>query len=510
MVAFLDKPEGSEDFHEIVDFFNSSHIRFIQIFLTKQQRLLQPDKKDYTAPALTPKLFSNMKRVSKGYTGVDIPLFPTMLVQGPVEQGEGSTIPVESHHTPTSAPSSSHPLISQTYRRRIRQEDVVPQPSSPTHIHVADETTSTRVDVKTGGATTTVSSLDVGQGSGTIAKSPSMPHDSPLPRVNTLGSDKGSMSLQELMVLYTNLSKKVETLEDDLKRTKETYSTALTKVIKKVKRLEETLKSSKTRKKFKVVLSDDDEDLKDPSKQGRKIAQIEEDPDITLVHGDAELQGRSQDISTGGIPVSFACAGVSTTGTEETLDDLTMADALVQIRKSAKKAKDKGKAIMEESDSPVTKTKRQLKKFLKLQGEEYNLLYLWDLILEEGINVEALQTKYLIIDWEVYTKDSRKYWKIIRVGGHTEVELKRLFELDPNDELWKTQENIHQSNMTSWRLYDTCGVYHVSTTEGIDIYMLVEKEYPLSKGVLILMLVAKLMVDQHSEMASELLRRIYI
>ncbi|GJY51049.1 hypothetical protein Tco_0441896 [Tanacetum coccineum] len=36
------------------------------------------------------------------------------------------------------------------------------------------------------------------------------------------------------------------------------------------------------------------------------------------------------------------------------------------------------------------------------------------------MNVEALQTKYPIIDWEVYTKDSRMYWKIIRVGNHTE------------------------------------------------------------------------------------------
>ncbi|GJV79677.1 hypothetical protein Tco_1515547 [Tanacetum coccineum] len=32
-----------------------------------------------------------------------------MLVQGQILQGEGSTIPVESHHTPISAPSTSQP-----------------------------------------------------------------------------------------------------------------------------------------------------------------------------------------------------------------------------------------------------------------------------------------------------------------------------------------------------------------------------------------------------------------
>ncbi|GKC77845.1 hypothetical protein Tco_1128619, partial [Tanacetum coccineum] len=43
------------------------------------------------------------------------------------------------------------------------------------------------------------------------------------------------------------------------------------------------------------------------------------------------------------------------------------------------------------------------------------------IVPEQGMNVEALQTKYGIIDWEIYTEGTRKYWKIIRVGNHTEV-----------------------------------------------------------------------------------------
>ncbi|GKB56658.1 putative ribonuclease H-like domain-containing protein, partial [Tanacetum coccineum] len=84
-------------------------------------------------------------------------------------------------------------------------------------------------------------------------------------------------------------------------------------------------------------------------------------------------------------------------------------------------------------------------------------------------------------DSEIYSEDSRMYWKIIRVGNHTEirVELKRLFEPDVDDELWKSQKHIHD---ITWRLYDTCGVHHVSTKDGVDIYMLVEREYPLSRG----------------------------
>ncbi|GKE61435.1 hypothetical protein Tco_1511802, partial [Tanacetum coccineum] len=40
--------------------------------------------------------------------------------------------------------------------------------------------------------------------------------------------------------------------------------------------------------------------------------------------------------------------------------------------------------------------------------------------------------------------------------------------------------------------------------KGQDIFMLVEKDYPLIEGLATLMLVNKLRVDQHSEMADEL------
>ncbi|GJR58142.1 hypothetical protein Tco_1500304 [Tanacetum coccineum] len=123
------------------------------------------------------------------------------------------------------------------------------------------------------------------------------------------------------------------------------------------------------------------------------------------------------------------------------------------------------------------------------------------IVLEQEMNVEALQTKYLIINWEIYTEGTRNLVK--EKFNSTEptddkereiwVELKRLFEPDTDDELWKLQKKIHD---LTWRLYDSCGVHHVYTEEGINIYMLVEKEYPLSRGTLTLMLVAKLLVDQ--------------
>ncbi|GKG60936.1 hypothetical protein Tco_0616752, partial [Tanacetum coccineum] len=70
-----------------------------------------------------------------------------MLVQAPILQGKGSTVLVESHHTPSGAPTTSQLQL------------------SPTYTNVADEVAFISVDVVHGGAATTVSSIDAGQGS---------------------------------------------------------------------------------------------------------------------------------------------------------------------------------------------------------------------------------------------------------------------------------------------------------------------------------------------------------
>ncbi|GKB92377.1 hypothetical protein Tco_0964649, partial [Tanacetum coccineum] len=211
---------------------------------------------------------------------------------------------------------------------------------SPTQTHVADKAASTGVDDRHGGDTTTVSGLGAGQGNDNIHKTPTRPHDSPLRRVHILGSDEGRMQPNELMELVTKLSNRVVVLKNDLKQTKKTYGDAFTKLIKKVKTLEKTIMSSKARRRAQFVVSDDEEE--DSFNQGRKIAEIDEDPDIFLVYTTEPY------ISTANIPVSIVGAEVS-----------TAAKILVYIRRSEAKRKDKGKAIVEESEPKQTKTKIQ-------------------------------------------------------------------------------------------------------------------------------------------------------
>ncbi|GKE68448.1 hypothetical protein Tco_1526520 [Tanacetum coccineum] len=169
-----------------------------------------------------------------------------------------------------------------------------------------------------------------------------MPHDSPLQRVQSLRRDDDSMTLSKLTVLCTNLSNKVTSLEAELAQTKQTYGTALTKLIKKVKMLEQTVKSTQARRRFRIVVSNDEEGLEDPSKQGRKITEIDQDPSISLVQDEVTLWIQ-EDIEI-----------------QEKISDDTEVVVKKEKKKSAQKRKDKGKAIIEEDESIQKKTKKHL------------------------------------------------------------------------------------------------------------------------------------------------------
>ncbi|GJZ02501.1 ribonuclease H-like domain-containing protein [Tanacetum coccineum] len=194
-----------------------------------------------------------------------------------------------------------------------------------------------------------------------------MSHELPLRSVHSLRHDEGSLSLTELMVLCTSLSKKVEGLESKLKTTKQTYSTPLTKLRKRVKKLEQTIKTSKARRRTKIVVLEEDDALEDSSKQGRKISIIDKDPTISLVYPEHEMEhgvSTAEETSCGSgekgkAEVSTAKVQISTASATPELS--TAAENLVYVRRSADKRKDKGKEIMTELE-PEKKTKLQQRK----------------------------------------------------------------------------------------------------------------------------------------------------
>ncbi|GKD72158.1 hypothetical protein Tco_1330440, partial [Tanacetum coccineum] len=136
----------------------------------------------------------------------------------------------------------------------------------------------------------------------------------------------------------TTLSKKVATLESDLKQTKLTYGAAYTKLIMKVKKLEHKVKSSKARR------------------RGRHEHDFEES-DFEFI-APKEDYTCEPDISTANVPVSTAGEEVSTVSPKVK----TAAESLVYIRRSAAKRKDKGKAIMKEAEPVQNKVATRARK----------------------------------------------------------------------------------------------------------------------------------------------------
>ncbi|GKC05833.1 hypothetical protein Tco_0997443 [Tanacetum coccineum] len=136
----------------------------------------------------------------------------------------------------------------------------------------------------------------------------------------------------------------------------------------------------------------------------------------------------------------------------------------------------------------------------ELSKEELQKLLV--IFLVEELVIQPLQVKYPIIDWEVYSEDTIrddlvKLWDLVK---------ERFSTTEPTDD---KEKELYMHDPLVWRLYDTCGVHHVSSVRGHDIFMLVEKEYPLTRGTLGLMMVARLLVEADSEMSRELLRKIF-
>ncbi|GJZ48459.1 hypothetical protein Tco_0602291 [Tanacetum coccineum] len=235
MVAFLQNPTGSEEFHQIVDFLADSHIRYaltanptIYVSLIEQfwqtvtvdtindgeqhltvivdgqiiaiteasvRRHLQLVDADGISSLPNTEIFDRLTLM--GYVsnndkltfqkGVHIPLFDTMLIHDQPSQGEGPTLTVESQHTPIASPPTSQPTTSQPMSSQEQPSQV------PITEPITDSFTTSHP---------------------TQTPSP-MPHDSPLSGGHTPGSDEGSKKLNELTELCTKLSDKVTSLEDD-------------------------------------------------------------------------------------------------------------------------------------------------------------------------------------------------------------------------------------------------------------------------------------------------------
>ncbi|GJX44519.1 hypothetical protein Tco_0261195 [Tanacetum coccineum] len=206
--------------------------RFIHICLDMQRKQLQQHTRTYHVPSLSIKVFNNMKRPTKGYSGQEVALFPTMLNVSAPFTSPSRIISSPSHSPePSFEHSPDHTTAAVSFPSPTQPSPKQPSPTQPSP--------------------------------GAEQHFPT-PNESPLHAVHSHGSDEGSLKLNDLTNLVTKLSDRIRVLEDDLKKTKQSYSSAFTKLILRVKKLETQIKTGKVRRKARIVYSDH-EDIKDDS-----------------------------------------------------------------------------------------------------------------------------------------------------------------------------------------------------------------------------------------------------
>ncbi|GKA39883.1 putative ribonuclease H-like domain-containing protein [Tanacetum coccineum] len=225
MVAFLKKPTGSEGFTEAVDFLKEASI----------------DNKPYT--------------------------ITVTCVRSKLHLADATGI----SNLPDADIYAGLATLGEQLKLKVRDQQSQLDPNPPY------EVTSTGVEVEHKRATTTTSGLDAGLDSGNINETLLRSNETLLQEGHTSRNVEDSMKLHELMVLVPKLEFRINSLEKELKGTKQTFGNAILTLVKKVKSLEVALK----RKSKKVIVSESEDE--EPEDQGRKIQDIDNDPLVSLV-----------------------------------------------------------------------------------------------------------------------------------------------------------------------------------------------------------------------------------
>nr|GEX47036.1 hypothetical protein [Tanacetum cinerariifolium] len=269
--------------------------RFLQLMIQTKVGDLSSHTKKYSSPAITQKLFANMRRVGKGFFGVDTPLFEGMIVAQQADDvaDEGvagvdiDVIPAAADEpsipspTPTTQPPPSQELPSTSQVIPTPPPSPIVEPSSPSQLQQPTHNAEILMDL-----------------------------------------------LHTLLETCKTLTRKVEALEQDKVGTVQRVESSRDTVMDDVSKQGEIIDN---------IDADEDVTLKDVAVVAKKV-EVEKDVET---EEDAYVQGRQADTDR-------RRKGVVIRDPEETA-------APSIIIHTEPKSKDKGKGIMVEEPKPLKK-----------------------------------------------------------------------------------------------------------------------------------------------------------
>nr|GEY68608.1 hypothetical protein [Tanacetum cinerariifolium] len=516
--------------------------RFIQVMINAQVDDLSSHTTKYTSRALTQKVFANMRRIGKGFLGVETPLFTTMFVQ-PQAAAEEDEAAYELPAAPT-PPSPTHEPSPPPQAQPAQAQPAPPssppqeQHTQPTHTSESFMTLLNTLMETCATLTQKVAHLEqdkvaqaleitklkqrvkklkmkrrskhyglkrrMHQNRGKIAKL-DVDEDVTLVDVdNALEMDadiQGRMEEDVTAVKEINAAEPEPLSFDDKEVTKTMAQTLIKMKAKKAKLLDEHMAKRLHDEEVEQMQEKHLDNIRKYQSLKRKPISVDQARKNMIVYlknmvgyNIAHFKGMTYDQVR---PIfereynkvqTFLKSDrdeepAKKRGAEETLLQKSFKKLIVEVEASGSHST---------QDTPTDDPKEMSEEDVK------NML---QIVLVAELKVEALQVKLTKEKFSTTMPTEDKEKALL-------TELKRLYEPNAVEVFWKLQRYMHDP--LTWKLYTNCGVHQVSSTRRYDIFMFPEKDYPLTDAVLFLMLSTKLQVDEDCEMARDLVMKIFM
>nr|GEW70148.1 hypothetical protein [Tanacetum cinerariifolium] len=492
--------------------------RFLQLMINAQIADLSSHTTTYTSPTLTQKVFANMRRIGKGFFGVDTPLFERMLVPQQVHNGVNAAAEDEDVAEPT--PPSPTPAITPP----PPQQEVASIP-------------------------------------------PPSPHQSPIAQPSSPPQPQPSHTTTISMDLLNTLLETSKAKGQEIGEEEEVESFWVEKIEEEPAKLEEVIEVVTTAKLMtEVVTAAATTITAAPSAAKRRKGVVIRDPEETatpsvIVHSESKSKDKGKGILN---------EVIEQVKRKEKQDNIVMRyldlkrkpqteaqarkNMMVYLKNMAGFKMDFFKEASKQSKRKSETSKEKAAKKQKLDEEVEELKTHLQIVPndEDDVYTEAtpLALKVPVVDYQIHSKNNKPYYKIIRADGTRQLflsfisllrnfdredlemlwqiiqerfassepknfsddfilnTLKAMFE-KPNVKasIWKIQRGSYGlAKVKSWKLLESCRVYIITfiTTQMI---LLVERRYPWTRFTLDQMLNnVRLEVKEESEVSLELLR----
>nr|GEZ57401.1 hypothetical protein [Tanacetum cinerariifolium] len=383
--------------------------RFVQLLIDHQLDDMSHHKDIYDNPFLTKKVFSNMKRVGTGLSGVVTSLFDNMLVLAAKEVGliqdDVQSISILTEPSTSKSYKKHKPKIQQTQAPKVPSPEPSPKHRLPSH------------------------------------------SNDPLPH------GKDSLKLKELMNLCTHLSNKVLELESEVIDIKSTYKERIEKLEGRVDML---VDENRVLKELHSVHSKVDTTApvveKEKSfKQGRIIIDIDEDVEINLEEAQAKtyrmyLEHSENVLSMQDVndeePVEVEEVLKVVTAAKLIIEVVTTAGATTTAEATKVSVPRRRKGVVIQDPEETTSKIEQDKSFTRQLEAELNADINWNAVIEQVKRSERLNDtvmKYQALNRKplteaqarknmiIYLKNMAGY-KMNYFNGMTYSEIRPLFE----------------------------------------------------------------------------------